>query len=107
MLIIEHHTSLAQQRKRLGGQLELHDVCARLRIGRIVGPVTRATVSDHLVDLAHVLAARGRDPRRVATRVSERTAENASSSLLSAAVSCGKLPSARATRSRSCAVRVA
>jgi len=39
------------------------------------------------------------------TRVSSRTAENGRSLPASAAVSCGKAPSARATRSRSWAVR--
>jgi len=64
---------------------------------------------DGLLDLTQVLAGRSAiqaaSVTGVATRVSSRTAENASSSPASAAVSLGKAPSARATRSRSWAVR--
>lgn len=44
VLVIEHPPRLAQQRERLGSQFEADDVCARLGIRRIIGPVARAMV---------------------------------------------------------------
>ncbi|HEX2688400.1 MAG TPA: hypothetical protein VHN14_17340, partial [Kofleriaceae bacterium] len=109
VFLIEDGAGLAQEREALGRELEPDRVRACLGVRRIVRPIARAMIGDELLDLAEVLAAGGREPRclgrGVATRVSSRTAENASSPPARAVVSSGRVPRARATRSRSWAVR--
>jgi hypothetical protein len=46
MFIVDHPPRLAQQRERLGRQLEPDYMRPRLRIRRIIGPVARAMIGD-------------------------------------------------------------
>jgi hypothetical protein len=104
----ERGTDLAQACEHLGAELEPHHVRARRRSGRSVESVglvtaaeaaTRSSISRTFLPAAasrHRVSVSG-----VATRVSSRTAKNASSPRANAPVSAGSSRSARATRSRS------
>jgi hypothetical protein len=65
VLVVEHRADLAQERKGLGRELEPDRMHARLGIRRVVGPIAGAMVGDEILDLAQVLAAGGREPRRL------------------------------------------
>jgi len=62
VFLVEDRTGLAQEREALGRELEPDRMRACLGVRRVIGAIARAVVGDELLDLAEVLAARGREP---------------------------------------------
>jgi len=62
VIFFEHGARLAPRCERGAIELEHDDVLLELRVGRLVGQIADAVSGDELLDLAHVLAARGIDP---------------------------------------------